>query len=124
MENALIAKIFTDPICGDGVCDSPEEYAGFGRFGCVADCGKYLDTTTITIDLQDILQLSASEIAWDLGSNEVLREASRSGFKYNIYSYTMSEFLFDDDLDSASVTVEVPDGVCTRIIKTSMCTKQ
>ena len=58
MENALIAKIFTDPICGDGVCDSPEEYAGFGRFGCVADCGKYLDTTTITIDLQDILQLT------------------------------------------------------------------
>jgi hypothetical protein len=28
-----------DPICGDGMCDSPFEFPSYGRFGCTADCG-------------------------------------------------------------------------------------
>ncbi|KAK3232854.1 hypothetical protein CYMTET_56820 [Cymbomonas tetramitiformis] len=31
--------IWTEPFCGDGVCQSPTEVPSFGRFGCKADCG-------------------------------------------------------------------------------------
>jgi hypothetical protein len=110
MDKALISQMFTDPVCGDGVCDSPEEYAGFGRFGCSRDCGPYLQTTTITIELKDVLAMSASELGWDLSSNPVLQSAQKSDFKYNIYSHTMSDFLFEADISNSSVTIEVPDG--------------
>jgi len=110
MDKAFISQMFTDPVCGDGVCDSPEEYAGFGRFGCSRDCGPYLQTTTITIELKDVLAMSASELGWDLSSNPVLQSAQKSDFKYNIYSHTMSDFLFEADISNSSVTIEVPDG--------------
>ena len=34
-----ILPAWGDPECGDNVCVSPKEYPGFGRFGCVSDCG-------------------------------------------------------------------------------------
>ena len=110
MDKALVSQMFIDPVCGDGVCDSPEEYAGFGRFGCASDCGPYLQTTTITIELNDILAISASELGWELSNDPALKAAQKSGFKYNIYSHTMSDFLFETDISNSSVTVEVPDG--------------
>ena len=48
----IVQTIFSDPICGDGVCDSPDEFPGFGRFGCSQDCGAYINTTTIQINLK------------------------------------------------------------------------
>ena len=53
--------------------------------------------------------MSASELGWELSSNPVLQSAQKSGFKYNIYSHTMSDFLFETDISNSSVTVEVPD---------------
>jgi len=40
--------VFTAPVCGDGVCDSPLETATFERFGCEADCGR-MATTQVTV---------------------------------------------------------------------------
>lgn len=37
--SSLSSAVFKDAVCGDGVCDFPMEYAGFGRFGCIKDCG-------------------------------------------------------------------------------------
>ena len=55
MTDTVISQTFSDPSCGDGVCDEPHEYAGFGRFGCIEDCGKYINTTSLTIRLRDLL---------------------------------------------------------------------
>jgi len=41
-----------------GICDDPEEYPGLAKplkFGCVADCGPWLNVTTISINLQDFI---------------------------------------------------------------------
>ena len=35
----LVAAVWADPQCGDGVCDAPQEMPGFGAHGCAADCG-------------------------------------------------------------------------------------
>lgn len=48
----LLEAVWRDPMCGDGVCESPWEFAQYGRFGCRADCGR----------LQDIQNLSAVQL--------------------------------------------------------------
>lgn len=49
-----LQNIWKDPACGDGVCESPFEFASYGRFGCRADCGRLSEVqnlTSIQIDL-------------------------------------------------------------------------
>ena len=48
----LVGRVWVDPTCGDGVCETPFEFASYGRFGCRADCGR----------LQDIQNLTAVQI--------------------------------------------------------------
>ena len=43
LSNAIIGAVFVNPVCGDGVCNLPTEYPGFGRFGCIPDCGEWSD---------------------------------------------------------------------------------
>jgi hypothetical protein len=47
---SFTARIFTDPKCGDGICESsPEEFpSGFGLYGCREDCGTYSNLTQVT----------------------------------------------------------------------------
>ena len=33
MRNSVLAVVFQDAICGDGICSSPEEMTAVGRFG-------------------------------------------------------------------------------------------
>jgi hypothetical protein len=33
LKDSVIDILFQDSLCGDGVCNSPEEVAGVGRFG-------------------------------------------------------------------------------------------
>jgi len=40
---ATVSKVWTEPDCGDGVCEAPVEFPGYDRFGCKADCGSVLD---------------------------------------------------------------------------------
>ena len=54
IEGALIEPTFKDTVCGDGLCQSPDEFSSFGRFGCEADCGQYprQNMTKVIIALQ------------------------------------------------------------------------
>jgi hypothetical protein len=96
----------------DGRCDSPTEYPGFGRFGCIPDCGQYTKTTTLTIDFQSFLKSTKTDgLGWDL-SNVTLRNSPN--FTFNIYSDTMGDFILaDDSAPDEKVMVEVPDGNLT-----------
>eukprot|EP00897_Mesotaenium_endlicherianum_P009263 jgi/Mesen1/8365/ME000464S07769 len=44
LNDTIINTIYKDAECGDGVCSAPEEYPGFGTFGCQADCGSLTRT--------------------------------------------------------------------------------
>jgi len=37
-----------DAKCGDDICERPFEFAFYGRFGCRADCGTYIDQMQVT----------------------------------------------------------------------------
>jgi hypothetical protein len=32
MKETVVGSFFRDTVCGDGICDFPEEFQGFGRF--------------------------------------------------------------------------------------------
>ena len=36
LNSTLLAVLYQDAVCGDGVCQSPEEVPGVGRFGWCA----------------------------------------------------------------------------------------
>ncbi|EKX47388.1 hypothetical protein GUITHDRAFT_106834 [Guillardia theta CCMP2712] len=123
LNDALIKQVFNDPVCGDGKCDSPDEYPGFGRFGCIIDCGNYLNVTSLSINLEDVVQTSAKSLNWDLSTQSMIQDARKGGFKYNIYSQTMGNFLFETDRNDSKLVVDVPDGkfnlVLYQTVKTS-----
>ena len=108
--------VFSDPVCGDGNCDTPDEYPGFGRFGCIKDCGKYKNVTTLTITLADIIQQSSSELGFPLKDSALDSDPSRVRYFYNIYSDTMGDFLFETDTNATQLTFEVPDGELTLVL--------
>eukprot|EP00960_Hanusia_phi_P067916 766728-Hanusia_phi.AAC.3 len=107
---SIASVAFSDPVCGDGKCEAPDEYPGFGRFGCVKDCGKYKNTSTLVINLEDIVQKSSAELGINLKGTLLETDANRPRFLYNIFSLTMGDFLFETDVNKSSMTVEVPDG--------------
>lgn len=49
--NNILQPIWTDPICGDGSCESPWEFPAWGRFGCHADCGMQTNLTSIAVSV-------------------------------------------------------------------------
>jgi hypothetical protein len=100
------SNIFTDSTCGDGVCDSGE-YPGFGRFGCVSDCGRFKNVTVITIDLKNYVK---SELPTTFQTSTTAQDLPDPGYRYNIWSTTMGAYLFATDQKNETVKVEVPDG--------------
>ena len=46
--NNLLATVWQDPVCGDGLCEAPFEYPSYGRFGCRADCGRMTERFALT----------------------------------------------------------------------------
>jgi hypothetical protein len=43
-----LQAVWVDPLCGDGTCEAPFEFAAFSRFGCQADCGRLVDIQNLT----------------------------------------------------------------------------
>ncbi len=57
-----------------------------GRFGCVKDCGRYLNTTKIYVNLRDVFADVKQNDAWDLSRAGAVMSRSNPQFKWNIYS--------------------------------------
>lgn len=59
----LVDSVYTDPVCGDGVCESPIEYAQWESYGCADDCGWYPAEQLTQVELVlDIDVASAEEV--------------------------------------------------------------
>mmetsp|Transcript_10574 Transcript_10574/g.42685 ORF Transcript_10574/g.42685 Transcript_10574/m.42685 type:complete len:2274 (-) Transcript_10574:246-7067(-) len=72
------APIWADPKCGDGECSRQTEYPGFGKFGCIADCGPYPAEflSTLHIDIQPSYKVDETDaVMSDLG-DKFLSESS------------------------------------------------
>ena len=110
-DKAIIQRVFQGAVCGDGSCDAPEEFPGFGRFGCERDCGRYTKTTSLKVDLRTFI--SSSPQNWDISE---MKFASNPNFRYNIFSDTLQDFMWEEDQDGIQNpinTIDVPDGKLT-----------
>jgi hypothetical protein len=104
LDTAVVGAAFEDAQCGNGQCEEPFEYPGFGRFGCEADCGKYQKTSNIMLDFAEIAQVSASQ-GWDWSK---VPRRDRPVFTYNIWSDTMGDWLFEHPLVANGTQVSTP----------------
>ena len=46
--SGVVNTLWTDAVCGDGVCSEPFEFPEYGRFGCKADCLRWIQTMSVT----------------------------------------------------------------------------
>jgi hypothetical protein len=46
--SGVVGTLWTDAICGDGVCSEPFEFPEYGRFGCKADCLRWIERMNVT----------------------------------------------------------------------------
>lgn len=57
----VVGSTWSERQCGDGSCDSPEEFPAWGRFGCKADCGVEESlaevVVRVTYDFTDLIAL-------------------------------------------------------------------
>ena len=58
-------------MCGNGLCEAPEEYQSVGRFGCLADCGLLFNRSTLRVDLA---------AAWEVPGNPFAALRNKSVF--------------------------------------------
>eukprot|EP00899_Mesostigma_viride_P021272 jgi/Mesvir1/29146/Mv18439-RA.2 len=66
--DALVQDIWTDPICGNTVCDTPVEEPAYGRMGCQEDCGWREDLQQVTVDLSYIFdnEYDRTRASWNI----------------------------------------------------------
>ena len=106
LQSDIVDRGWSEPVCGDGTCEyDGAEFPGFGRFGCIRDCGRYLFTSKITVDLQTIYNASAkmlavqgddpNKVGWDI--KKMMLSDRKPNFKWNIWSDTMGDFLLEED---------------------------
>ncbi len=122
----IVDRTFSDPACGDGVCESPDEFPGFGRFGCIPDCGRYKKTTKATVKMEDFFQYSKSVTGafhpdngkaseWDLSGIIDKTKDIHPDYRWNIWSDTMEDYIFAEHQMPLNATkskevVDLPDG--------------
>ena len=46
--SGVVNTLWTDAVCGDGVCSEPFEFPEYGRFGCKADCLRWIQMMSVT----------------------------------------------------------------------------
>eukprot|EP00297_Palpitomonas_bilix_P001924 CAMPEP_0113904696 /NCGR_PEP_ID=MMETSP0780_2-20120614/23454_1 /TAXON_ID=652834 /ORGANISM="Palpitomonas bilix" /LENGTH=1416 /DNA_ID=CAMNT_0000898451 /DNA_START=419 /DNA_END=4669 /DNA_ORIENTATION=- /assembly_acc=CAM_ASM_000599 len=95
MNKTILGSVFVDSSCGNGKCEAPDEYKGFGRFGCQSDCGFYPQLSAVTIELQP--DGAYYESSW------------------NVFSFTMGDDIYStyqgfEHSSLHTTTINVPDG--------------
>ncbi|DBB14252.1 TPA: hypothetical protein ACH3X3_001198 [Trebouxia sp. C0006] len=115
--STTLTAIWVDPVCGDGVCETPFEYASFGRFGCRADCGELAEVqnlTTLQIDLYYDFDHPTTSIA----SSTLMDQAAWnlcpvSGVVSGSACYYADDQTFTDLSGTTTVVIDdCPDGKC------------
>lgn len=121
--HALLQNTWKDPACGDGLCESPFEFASYGRFGCRADCGRLAESVENLTTIQIDLTYDFSHPAGSIASTELMAQAQwnlcpENGAPHGRDCYFEEDQSFDRIEGTTRETVDdVPDGLWTIKIK-------
>jgi len=138
----LLQDIWEDPVCGDDKCEDPFEFAFYGRFGCKADCGTFLEQQEITevqVDLYyDFHHASGStppttlmqDSSWNLcpaedsSFFEVYHIKNSTKIKHGSACYWESDNTFDQLTGHRLENIpDVPDGEWELVVKGDLFNK-
>lgn len=118
-----LQSTWVDPACGDGLCESPFEFASYGRFGCRADCGRLAESVANLSTIQIDLNYNFDHPAGSLASTELMSQAKwnlcpERGAPHGRDCYFEEDQSFDRVEGSTQEIVDdVPDGEWTIKIK-------
>ncbi|KAK9819873.1 hypothetical protein WJX72_003501 [[Myrmecia] bisecta] len=123
-----LTTVWVDPICGDGICETPFEFASYGRFGCRADCGKLAEIqnlTTVQIDLYyDFTHPVGSVPATELMNQASWNLCPTSGAPHGTACYYDTDQQFSLLSGEVHTTVtDMPDGDWTVTMKRDLFNK-
>eukprot|EP00899_Mesostigma_viride_P021250 jgi/Mesvir1/29126/Mv18428-RA.3 len=76
--DALVQDVWKDPICGNGVCDTPVEEPAYMNFGCQLDCGwkKDLQQVTVNFSYNFLSDFDRVNTLWNICRNGTCPDAS------------------------------------------------
>ncbi|MEW5304614.1 MAG: hypothetical protein WDW36_007214 [Sanguina aurantia] len=117
----VVLPIWTDPVCGNGICEWPWEFAAWGSYGCKADCGVNANTTQIVVGVRADFTKHPSIAARVLMSNAVWNlcledDARRKRGQADLCWYDHDQ-VFTDTLVNAIFTMTVIDGSWYVVVK-------
>lgn len=123
-----LERVWKDPVCGDGLCEEPFEFASYGRFGCRADCGDLgalQDLTTVLVDLEFDFRHPVGSVP----STELMKQASwnlcpRHGAPHGLDCYWTSDEEFTRLSGEVHVEItDMPDGDWILVIRRDIFNK-
>ncbi|GIL76287.1 hypothetical protein Vretimale_5865 [Volvox reticuliferus] len=117
----LLTEVWKDPVCGDGLCEAPFEFASYSRFGCRADCGKLNEVQNLT-SIQIDIYYDFSHLVGSIPASDLMQQAS-----WNLCPVTTpysNDCYFDTDVSFESLSGEqhytlddTPDGDWNLVVK-------
>eukprot|EP00192_Tetraselmis_astigmatica_P001702 CAMPEP_0117652658 /NCGR_PEP_ID=MMETSP0804-20121206/2750_1 /TAXON_ID=1074897 /ORGANISM="Tetraselmis astigmatica, Strain CCMP880" /LENGTH=1606 /DNA_ID=CAMNT_0005458731 /DNA_START=90 /DNA_END=4910 /DNA_ORIENTATION=+ len=123
-----LAEIWKDPVCGDGVCETPFEFASYGRFGCRADCGRLSEVQNLTTVMID-LNFDFSHPVGSVPATELMQQASwnlcpLNGAPHGTDCYYPTDRQFDRISGEVHLEInDVPDGNWALVVKRDIFNK-
>ena len=134
--SGVVSTLWTDAICGDGVCSDPFEFPEYGRFGCKADCLRWIELMNVTEVQLDLyynfthprgsvnpVDLQA-DATWNLCPKEQDEITGIAKIRHGKDCYYETEQTFPSQTGQVQVLLDdVPDGRWAVQIKKDMFLK-
>ncbi|KAK3271341.1 hypothetical protein CYMTET_20302 [Cymbomonas tetramitiformis] len=112
--DGLVEVIWTDPVCGDSLCEHPQEFPSFAYYGCRADCGTK-ESTNVTITILaytycsgDCEEYEDAAVASKLQRLQREREAEERAIVHEAETEKEVEELLRDEYNRAESTPKSP----------------
>eukprot|EP00798_Chlamydomonas_sp_ICE-L_P006111 gene6111-2715_t len=128
-----LESVWVDPVCGDGICNQPWEFASYSSFGCRADCGKLQEVQSLT-KIQLDLYWDYNHRVGSLPASTLMQQASwnlcplKTAYSGNCYFSDNTGTSTDKTFSQLSGTytqafLDVPDGDWNLVLKRDIFNK-
>ncbi|EFJ46305.1 hypothetical protein VOLCADRAFT_93448 [Volvox carteri f. nagariensis] len=123
----LLTEVWKDPVCGDGLCEAPFEFASYSRFGCRADCGKLNEVQNLTTIQLDVYY-DFSHPVGSIPASDLMQQASWNlcpvSTPYSSDCYYDSDINFERLSGEQHFTLDdAPDGEWNLVVKRDIFNK-
>ena len=126
LSNTLQA-VWVDPLCGDGICEAPWEFASYSNFGCRADCGQLQNVQNLTV-IQIDLKWDFSHPLGSVPASSLMQQTLwnlapfETSYSTSPYYPTDNSFTQLSGTSSSSID-DAPNGIWTLDVKRDIFNK-